>query len=320
MMPPPCRAFAACWSRATASSRWRTISAAPALATAFDVRSVTKSIVSLLVGDAIAAGKISLDSTVGDYFGAPYALDAGDRAVTVRQLLTMTSRYQWNENTGDDYNLWVLSPDHVQFLLDRAQSDPSDTFVYNSAAVSLLGNLLQKAVGEPLPQYAREQLFTPLSIATANWEELEPGMVNAGSGIQLAARDLLRIGQLVLQHGQSGTAQVVPSAWIDATSAARFPWRDTYGAQTNTTYGYLWWLADAPATPAEFAWGYGGQFIYVVPSLDLVVVATTQWQGISTETDPVSFAGQVLTIIVNDILTAANPDRFHLAARHVRPP
>ena len=92
--------------------------------TEFDVRSVTKSIVSLLVGDAIAAGKLSLDSTVGDFLGAPYALDAGDRAVTVRELLTMTSRYQWDENTGDDYNLWVLSTDHVQFLLDRAQNVP----------------------------------------------------------------------------------------------------------------------------------------------------------------------------------------------------
>jgi CubicO group peptidase (beta-lactamase class C family) len=109
-------------------------------ATAFDVRSVTKSVVSLLVAQAIAAGKLSLDSTVGDFFGAPYALDAGDRAVTVRQLLTMTSRYQWDENTGDDYNLWALSTDHLQFLFDRAQNDAPDTFVYNSAAVSLLGN------------------------------------------------------------------------------------------------------------------------------------------------------------------------------------
>src|SRR5215471_7196285 len=72
--------------------------------TPFDVRSVTKSIVSLLVGDAIGAGKLSLDATVGDYLGAPYALDAGDRAITMRQLLTMTSRYQWNESNGDDYN------------------------------------------------------------------------------------------------------------------------------------------------------------------------------------------------------------------------
>ncbi|HUQ10142.1 MAG TPA: serine hydrolase domain-containing protein, partial [Steroidobacteraceae bacterium] len=91
--------------------------------TPFDARSVTKSVLSLLVAGAVAGGKMSLDSTVGDFLGAPYTLDAGDRAVTVRQLLTMTSRYAWNENSADDYNLWALSTDHVQFLLDRAQND-----------------------------------------------------------------------------------------------------------------------------------------------------------------------------------------------------
>ena len=58
-----------------------------------------------------------------------------------------------------------------------------------------------------------------------------------------------------------------------------------YGAQRGTTYGYLWWVAQPPATVAIFAWGHGGQFAYVVPSLDLVVVATTQWQGLSAETE-----------------------------------
>jgi CubicO group peptidase (beta-lactamase class C family) len=273
--------------------------------TAFDVRSVTKSVVSLLTAQAIADGRLSLDSTVGDFLGAPYSLDAGDRAVTVRELLTMSSRYQWNENTANDYNDWALSTDHVQFLLDRAQNAPADTFVYNSAAVNLLGVLLQKAVGEPLPQYAMERLFTPLGITDVNWEPLETAMVNAGSGIQLSARDLLRIGQLVLQHGKSGGTQIVASTWIDDATRPKFAWRDTYGQQTNVSYGYLFWVADSPALPVAFAWGYGGQFIYVVPLFDLVVVATTEWRGVSSETDPVAFAAQVLTLIVSDVLTAA---------------
>jgi CubicO group peptidase (beta-lactamase class C family) len=274
-------------------------------ATAFDVRSVTKSVVSLLTAQAIADGKLSLDSTVGDFLGAPYSLDAGDRAVTVRELLTMSSRYQWNENTANDYNDWVLSTDHVQFLLDRAQNDPAGTFVYDSAAVNLLGVLLQKAVGQPLPQYAATRLFAPLGITDVNWEQLEAGMVNAGSGIQLTARDLLRIGQLVLQRGKSGATQIVPSTWIDDATRPQFAWRNSYGQQTNVSYGYLFWVADSPALPVAFAWGYGGQFIYVVPLLDLVVVATTEWRGVSSETDPVAFAAQVLTLIVSDVLTAA---------------
>jgi CubicO group peptidase (beta-lactamase class C family) len=272
--------------------------------TQFDARSVTKSVVSLLTGIALQAGKVpSLDAIVGDYLGAPYVLHDMDRAVTLRQLLTMTSGYQWGEAT--DYNLWVVSSDHIQFLLDRRRTDPVGTFNYNSAAVNLLGFILQRAVAEPLPQYAKEVLFQPLGISTVAWEQLEPDMVNGGSGIQMSAPDLLRFGQLVLQAGRSGNLQIVPESWITSATTPQFSWRDTYGAQRGTTYGYLWWLAQPPATVASFAWGFGGQFVYVVPSLDLVVITTTEWRGITAEIDPTTFAASILTIIVNDILPTA---------------
>jgi len=148
-------------------------------------------------------------------------------------------------------------------------------------------------------------LFQPLGITTVQWEQLEPNMVNAGSGIKMTAADLLRFGQLLLQKGRTGTQQIVPESWIEAGTTPQFTWRETYGAQRGTTYGYLWWLAQPPATAAVFAWGFGGQFVYVVPSQDLVVVATTQWQGISAEVNPTTFAGNVLTVIVNDVLPAA---------------
>lgn len=274
--------------------------------TVFDVRSVTKSVVSMLTGIAIQTGKLpSIDATVGTYVDGPYALDANDRAVSVRQLLTMTSRYQWNESNGDDYNQWVLSNDHVQYLLDRRQTDPAGTFTYNSAAVNLLGLVLRNAAAQPLPDFANEVLFQPIGITSVQWEQLEPNMVNTGSGIKMTATDLLRFGQLLLQKGLSASRQVVPESWIDAGITPQFNWRETYGAQRGTTYGYLWWLAQPPATVAIFAWGHGGQFVYVVPSLDLVVVATTHWPGLTAETNPTTFAGMVLTIIVNDVLPAA---------------
>jgi CubicO group peptidase (beta-lactamase class C family) len=274
--------------------------------TVFDLRSVTKSVVSMLTGIAIQTGKLpSAGATVGAYIDAPYALDAADRAVTVRQLLTMGSRYQWAETNGNDYNLWVVSADHVQFLLDRQQNDPAGTFTYNSAAVNLLGAVLQNAVAAPLPEFAHEVLFQPIGVTSVQWEQLEPGMVNAGSGIKMTAPDLLRFGQLLLQRGRSADRQVVPEAWLEAGATPQYSWREDYGAQRGTSYGYLWWVAQPPATVATFAWGFGGQFAYVVPSLDLVVVATTQWQGISAETNPTTFASSILTIIVNDILPAA---------------
>jgi CubicO group peptidase (beta-lactamase class C family) len=273
--------------------------------TMFDVRSVTKSIVSLLFGIALQSGKLpGLQATVGDYLGAPYVLNDGERAITMQQLLTMTSRFQWDDTV--DYNPWVLSSDHVQFLLDRPQTDPPGTFTYDSAAVNLLAFILQKAVGEPLPQYASQVLFAPLGITNVVWEQLEPNMVNGAAGIQMSGRDLLRVGQLVLQSGLSGAEQIVPASWVAAATSPQFSWRDTDGAQLDVTYGYLWWLAEPPAPVAYFAWGFGGQFIYVVPSLDLVVVTTTDWQGLTAETDPVVFATSILSLIVNDVLPAAH--------------
>ena len=275
--------------------------------TQFDVRSVTKSVVSLLVGQALEAGDIPrVDTTVGDYLRPPYLLDPGDRAVTVNELLTMTSGYEWNEDNGDDYNLWINAPDHVQFLLDRPQTGPPGPFTYNSAAVHLLGVVVQSATGTPLASLADQRLFHPIGIKSALWEQLEGGTVNGGSGLQLTGQDLARLGQLMLQKGLSGSHQVVPATWIASATTSQFLWRDTDGAQARVTYGYLWWVADPPSAHAFFAWGYGGQFIYVVPALDLVIISTTEWRNLAADNlTPLGIAETVLGVIVNDILPAA---------------
>jgi len=136
-----------------------------------------------------------------------------------------------------------------------------------------------------------------------SWEPLDRGTVNGGSGIRLRGRDLLKLGQLFLQRGWSGERSVVPESWVDEATRPRFTWRQDYGAQKSVTYGMLWWVSDA-SPPAFFAWGYGGQFVYVVPSRDLVVVATTEWRGL-TETTPLALAEDVLGIIGQDVAAAA---------------
>jgi CubicO group peptidase (beta-lactamase class C family) len=277
--------------------------------TPFDVRSVTKSVVSALVGQALDEGKISsLNATVGDYLGPPYVLDSGARAITIQDLLTMTSGYTWDEETGNDYNLWIVSTDHIQYLLNRPQTGPPGPFTYNSAAVHLLGVLVQRASGTPLDSLAEGRLFHPTGITSAKWERFELGTVNGGSGLQLKGEDLLRFGQLMLQEGRSGSQQVVPASWVGEMTAPRFTWRDTDGAQAGVTYGYLWWVADPPTAHAFFAWGYGGQFVYVVPALDLVVVTTTEWRHLSADNlTALELAETVLGVIVNDIVPAATP-------------
>ncbi len=271
----------------------------------FDVRSVTKSVVGALTGIALHDGVLPATAApIALYLAREDTLDAVDSAVTVRHLLTMTSGYAWDETAGPDYNTWIVADNHVQYLLDRAHAaSPGATFTYNSAAVHTLGVALQGAAATPLPQYAAEHLFGALGGPTVVWEPLDRGAVNGGSGIALHARDLLKFGQLFLQRGWSGGASVVPESWVDSVTRPQFAWRVTVGPLQRVTYGMLWWVSDADPS-AFFAWGYGGQFVYVVPSRDLVVVATTDWAQL-TETTPTELAAQVVGVVVNDVVPAA---------------
>jgi CubicO group peptidase (beta-lactamase class C family) len=277
--------------------------------TLFDVRSVTKSVVSLLAGIAVRDGLVpSLDVSIEPYLAPAYAVDAQDAAVTLRHLATMSSGFQWDESTTNGYNEWLLSNRQVQYVLDRPHvAAPGASFVYNSGGVHVLGVVLARAAGRPLPELARETLFAPLGILDADvaWEGFADGHVNGGAGIDLRGRDLLKLGQLVLQRGFSGERSVVPEAWIAEATAPAFGWRQNVGAQRSTTYGSLFWVSDAEP-PAAFAWGYGGQFVYVVPSLELVVVATTEWRALGGIPAGV-LERHVLDTIVESVLPAALP-------------
>jgi CubicO group peptidase (beta-lactamase class C family) len=283
----------------------------PTAETLFDVRSVTKSVVSLLAGIALRDGIVpSLDVSIAQYLGPAYDVDAQDAAVTLRHLTNMTSGFQWDETTGTStsYNDWILSNRHVQHVLDRPHAaPPGAAFVYNSGAVHLLGVALERAASQPLRDFAREKLFRPIGILDADvlWELLSDGHVNGGSGIRMRGQDLLKLGQLVLQRGFSGATSVVPESWVAHATQPGFSWRVDYGAQRSTTYGALFWVSDAQPR-AAFAWGHGGQFVYAVPSLELMVVATTEWRGLTGIT-PQALAAHVLDAIVQGVLPAARP-------------
>ncbi len=271
-----------------------------------DVRSVTKSVVSTLVGVALAEGFIgSLDETLGDYLHPNVAfLDSARQSISIRHLLTMTSGFQWDESGGfGSYIKWLYSDDHIRYLLDQPLVDkPGTRFTYNSAAVHLLGVLLQEAARMPLPEFADTYLFRKIGITRSHWDPLTRGYVNGGAGIDLRPRDLARLGQLCLQNGSSGGRQILPADWVSQATAPRFDWRSAYGPLRQYTYGYLWWLEEGQAEPAYLAWGFGGQFIYVVPALDLVVVTTTRWQGLM---DAAPLTRDVLDVIVNRVVPAA---------------
>src|SRR5207247_3120684 len=201
----------------------------------------TKSVVCALTGVALRDGVLpSTAAPIAPYLPPNDTLDAADSAVTVRNLLTMTSGYAWDETPGPDYNSWIVADNHVQYLLDRAHAaSPGATFTYNSAAVHTLGVVLEDAAATPLPQYATDHLFGALGVDTVACEPLDRGTVNGSSGIALRARDLLKFGQLFLQRGWSADASVVPESWVDCVTRPQFAWRTAVGPLRQVRHGLL---------------------------------------------------------------------------------
>ncbi len=236
--------------------------------TPHEVYSVTKSVVSALIGIAIQEGYInSVEDPVLDFFpGRTFENDdARKRSMTLEHLLTMSSGLEW------DWDEMVSSRDWVQYVLDQPMYiEPGTEFLYSSGNAHVLSAIIQEASGLNTHEFAQQHLFDPLGITETNWQKDIDGIVKGGWGLKMMPRDMAKLGYLHLNQGMWDGQQVVPASWTEATTTKHIqvpeplePW-DLY-------MGYLWWLhEDGPYA----AHGMKGQFIYVIPESDLVVVFT----------------------------------------------
>jgi CubicO group peptidase (beta-lactamase class C family) len=182
-----------------------------------DVRSVTKSIMSLLIGIAIDKGYLtSVNQTIGEFLGTSYTLTDEKAAIKIRDLLTMTGGFEWDELTSvSGYNDWISSDNQVQYVLDKPLSDPPGTrFNYNSGACHLLSVILTKATGMSTESFAWENLFRPLGITRKSWQIDNQGYYNGGAGLSLSPYDMLKIGKLILNRGEYQRKVIVSSKYI----------------------------------------------------------------------------------------------------------
>lgn len=244
-----------------------------------DLRSVTKSIVGLLYGIALADGKVpDLDQPLVDQFPAYEDLSADPqrRRMTVRHALTMTLGTEWDEDLPytDPRNSETAmdrAADRIRYVLERpVVAEPGSQWTYNGGATAVLARLIGRGTDEPLLDYARERLFEPLGIADVEWITYSGGEPIAASGLRMRPRDLAKIGQLVLDRGAWGESQLVPPDWLDQSFTPGI--RAAY----DFDYGYHWWLGErkADGQPWIGAFGNGGQRLFIVPGLALVVVIT----------------------------------------------
>ncbi len=272
-----------------------------------DVRSVTKSITSALIGSAIARGLIeSTDDTLGEYLvpGVVDLLDSDKAAISIHHLLTMSAGLQWRQGRlGRDFTDWYLSDDHVQFVLDKPMvTVPGTTFAYSDGMTHMLSVVLTEATGMKAAEFAAEYLFTPLGIPERPWLRGNRGYNFGGVRLQLSLRDMWKFGELYLNEGRIGVTRIVQKTWIQRSTQAYLS-TDGY-SPFGPEYGYLWWIGEGANHEFYFANGYGGQFIVVVPATRMVVVTQCQPSGFTRDEADMHWY-TILSAVVEQVIPAA---------------
>ena len=240
-----------------------------------NVKSVAKSVMSALVGIAIDRGALpGVREIIQPYFAdlLRSPADAAKRAITIEDLLTMRSGLETTSNRN--YGAWVQSPNWVRFVLAQPLLSPPGTEMdYSTGSTHLLSALLTKATRKSTLQFAQEALATPLGFTLAAWTRDPQGIYFGGNDMAMTPRQMLAFGEMYLRQGRVGDRQVLPAQWVRDTFVPRG--RSQRGDRDDREYGYGWWVRTLAGQRTYYAWGYGGQFIFVVPGLELVVVTTS---------------------------------------------
>ncbi|WP_167880177.1 serine hydrolase domain-containing protein [Leptospira fletcheri] len=267
--------------------RWPFSSAVPFDATQLhDQRSVSKSVVSLLLGIAIDKGKLKLDDPFLDSYPDLKGLSSqGREKIRIRHLLTMSAGLNWQEMrngplTSDELPL-LWKKDLVSYYFDRElETVPGEKFNYSGGATSALADILTKIDGRNLLQIAQEDFFSPLGIYEWEWAETFRGIPMAYAGLRLKPRDMLKIGRLINQNGIWKGKSLVSASWVEDSIRPHVT-TDINLMSVNgevVEYGYQWWTGAFDRQGQKLRWsaaiGNGGQRIFVVPELDLTCVIT----------------------------------------------
>ena len=253
------------------------------VSTLHDVRSVTKSVVSILFGIAIDQKIVSsVDKPVMDFFPDLADTIKDKNKILLRHLLTMSSGIAWDESTpySNPQNSETQMNHTIQpfrYVLSQPMtSEPGKVWNYSGGSAAVIAEVVQRTSGKPIENFAQEFLFKPLGIRDFQWVRTIGGTVAAASGLRLRPRDMAKIGQMVLAGGEWKDRRIVSEEWIKESTMAHIP-ADEY------QYGFGWWVASSVIDGRKLGWfeayGNGAQRIIIVPELKLVVVMTTGMYG-----------------------------------------
>ena len=231
-----------------------------------NVKSVSKSVISALVGIAADRKLLALDQPVSRYFPD---LPEAKRNITIEHLLTMQSGLESTSNRN--YGSWVQSANWVRHALSRPLlAAPGTQMIYSTGNTHVLSAILTKASGKSTWQFAQEALAAPLGFSLPQWTRDPQGIYFGGNEMTMTPRQMLGFGELYRNRGQVKGRQILSKDFIERSFEPR-----GRSAISGREYGYGWWIREMAGRQTYYAWGFGGQYIVLVPSLDLTVVSTS---------------------------------------------
>lgn len=246
-----------------------------------ELHSATKSVTSALTGIALSEKKLSGLETKASQFFPELASDPKKANMRVGHLLYMASGLDWN-NENEQASLELMdSPDWLRYILSKpARSEPGTVFHYSNGDAHLMSGILQKATGQTLLDYAKPRLFEPLGITNTDWKKDPQGYSIGAWALSLTARDMAKVGLLYLNKGVWDGKPVLPPGWVDSSWEQNATQKFNDG--TVGGYGYFWWTKPLAPDAAGAQWkqdvyfaaGSGGQRIYIVPGMKLIVAVT----------------------------------------------
>ena len=267
-----------------------------------DIYSVSKSITGAAIGMSIAAGTIaSVDAKVAPTFQDYVAQTTTDlSAMTVRHLLTMSAGLAWDELSTDytdpanSNRLMDQSPDPLAYLVTRPRAAaPGSRFAYNTGLTHWLGEYVKRRNNQSLDQYVDARLFNALGIDRFFWYRFPTGLIHAGGGLHLRPRDMMKFGVLYRNFGRWQGSRVVDSTWVVQSTTRQAP---------GAAYGFQWWIdswtVNGRTVSGYSAQGFAGQFIFVIPALDVVVVFTGNNAG-QTQFLPIQLVQNIILPALN---------------------
>ncbi len=249
-----------------------------------NVHSSSKTILSALIGIAIRERYLSgVDQKISEILSPKFKIKSTKQGITIKHLLSMSAGFDWVEDETE-YDIEAHS-NWVQSILNLPLAlTPGTGFNYDTGLTHMLSAIISESSGMDTCAFAEKYLFEPMGITVKHWGVDPQGYYSGGYNLYLTARDLAKIGQMYLQKGEWQGRSLVPSEYIEAATS-----NGVASDHPEYTYGYLWWLLNAKGHVAHKMWGYGGQYVYVVPDLDLVFVTTADTKDDHPEMDGDAF-------------------------------